>query len=226
MAALSLLNSIPEYSVRAMEQYADPMAVAPWLSGVDSAHIGAGVFSVFFLEGSMTIPWQDAFFGFLDAASDPQYGISRKGDIASGRKPAWLFMGDWFHYLFCYYACRKPFPNGERLVDSCIDLYIHKQFPDSFGKGQRFLDIDWAFSLNRAAIQTGYRLEESRALLREFAYSYIQYLEKSSLDEIQWADLHLLFGAVCGLAELQLALPGELISTRPLRQVLDSRPFI
>ena len=226
MAALNLLGEVPEFSVRAMERYADPMAVAPWLKTVDSAHIGAGVFSVFFLEGNMTPSWQNAFFAYLDAESDPKYGISRRGDIDSGRKPGWLFMGDWFHYLFCYYACRRPFPNADRLVDSCIDLYINKQFPDSFGKGQRFLDIDWAFSLNRAAIQSVYRLEDSRSILKEFAYTYTWYLEQSSMDEIQWDDLHLLFGAVCGLAELQIALPGELISTRPLRQVLESRPFI
>ena len=39
-------------------------------------------------------------------------------------------------------------------------------------------------------------------------------------------DLHALFGAVCALAELQLALPGELRSSVPLRNVLDRRPFI
>ncbi len=35
-----------------------------------------------------------------------------------------------------------------------------------------------------------------------------------------------LFGAVCCLAELQLALPGEIISSVPLKNVLDRRPFI
>jgi hypothetical protein len=35
-----------------------------------------------------------------------------------------------------------------------------------------------------------------------------------------------LFGAVCALAELQRALPGEIRSERPLRLVLDRRPFI
>ena len=39
-------------------------------------------------------------------------------------------------------------------------------------------------------------------------------------------DLHGLFGAVCALAELQLALPGEVESTVPLKSVLDRRPFI
>ena len=39
-------------------------------------------------------------------------------------------------------------------------------------------------------------------------------------------DLHLLFGMVCCLAELQQALPGTFRTQRPLRLVLDRRPFI
>ena len=39
-------------------------------------------------------------------------------------------------------------------------------------------------------------------------------------------DLHMLFGSVCALAELQSALPGMIITEKPLRLVLDRRPFI
>ncbi len=39
-------------------------------------------------------------------------------------------------------------------------------------------------------------------------------------------DLHLLFSVTCCLAELQAALPDCLPSTKPLRLVLDRRPFI
>ena len=39
-------------------------------------------------------------------------------------------------------------------------------------------------------------------------------------------DLHALFGSVCCMAELQSALPGKIISAKPLRLVLDRRPFI
>ena len=39
-------------------------------------------------------------------------------------------------------------------------------------------------------------------------------------------DLHMLFGAMCAVAEMQLALPGEIKSTIPLKNVLDRRPFI
>jgi hypothetical protein len=39
-------------------------------------------------------------------------------------------------------------------------------------------------------------------------------------------DLHDLFGSVCAIAELQQALPGEIVTARPWRLVLDRRPFI
>ena len=64
-------------------------------------------------------------------------------------------------------------------------------------------------------------------LLRDCAGQFVSYL--ASVDETRdegMNDLHALFGAVCALAELQLALPGELRSSVPLRNVLDRRPFI
>ena len=120
----------------------------------------------------------------------------------------------------------EEFPNAERLVDSCMDMYDKGFMPDSFGRGQRFLDIDWAFTLNRASVQTGYRLGECRERLRSFSKNFTSYLADSDMSEPQWRDMHLMFGAVCALSELQSALPGELKSRRSLRQVLDIRPFI
>ena len=90
-----------------------------------------------------------------------------------------------------------------------------------------FLEIDLVFTLNRASMQSGYRREDAVLVIRHLADSYISYLEQ--LDEAThdfWNDLHLLFGAVCALSEMQIALPGEIISKQPLRQILDRRPFI
>ena len=39
-------------------------------------------------------------------------------------------------------------------------------------------------------------------------------------------DLHALFGNLCAFAELQQALPGFVRTDRPLKLVLDRRPFI
>ena len=65
-------------------------------------------------------------------------------------------------------------------------------------------------------------------LIREFAEKYLDYLEEDieNAYKTRFDDLHMLFGAMCAVAEMQLALPGEILSTVPLKNVLDRRPFI
>ena len=97
----------------------------------------------------------------------------------------------------------------------------------TFGKAIGFAEIDWIYTLHRASAQEGYRVDEAKALIREFAKGYIEYL--NGLDykaHNGWNDLHALFGCVCALAELQIALPGEIETDYPLKLVLDRRPFI
>ena len=232
MGALELFDELPLYPVKGMDEYRDVSKVSSWLDGLNwstcrgSGHIGAGVFSALYLERTITTEWMDAFFGYLTENADSRYGMNLKGMFEKGEAPVWLHMGDWFHFLFCFFAANRAFPYADKLVDSCLDMYYEDKMDPTFGKGQRFLDIDWAFTLNRAAHQSGHRLDEAKDVLRTFAKSYVVYLEESPLTEPQWNDLHLCFGAICGLAEIQRALPGEIMSERTLRQILERRPFI
>ena len=89
------------------------------------------------------------------------------------------------------------------------------------------MEIDWIFAMNRAGRQTPYRFHEVKALLKDCAEKFLPYLD--SLDEETddgLNDLHMLFGAVCAIVELKLALPGKIETTVPLKNVLDRRPFI
>lgn len=232
VAALELFSESPRYDITALDRYRSASSAAELLSSLEwattnrSGHIGAGIFSALYLTKTMTPGWEDAFFDWLTENSDPETGISVKGAVSAGLIPMWNHMADWFHFLFCFHASRRAFPNAERLVDSCITMYDKKLMPESFGRGQRFLDVDWTFTLNRASVQSGYRLGESRERLEAFARGFTDYLRDSDLSEPQWRDMHLMFGAVCALSELQTALPGLLRSRRALRQVLDIRPFI
>lgn len=232
MGALELFDEMPLYPIKGMDEFRDVSKIPAWLEGLNwstcrgSGHIGAGVFSSLYLEKTISLEWMDAFFGYLTDNADPDCGMNLKGMFAKNEAPVWLHMGDWFHFLFCFFAANRAFPYADKLVDSCLDMYYEDKMDATFGKGQRFLDIDWAFTLNRAAIQSGHRLEEARNVLRKFTKDYVEYLEASKDDEPQWNDLHLCFGAICGLAELQRALPGEIVSTLTLRQILEKRPFI
>ena len=81
--------------------------------------------------------------------------------------------------------------------------------------------------MNRASREAGYRVDEAKDRIRKFADIYIKNLENTDYEKDEhWNDLHMLFGASCALAELQLALPGEIETDYPLKTVLDRRPFI
>jgi hypothetical protein len=95
------------------------------------------------------------------------------------------------------------------------------------GLGVRFNEIDWVYCLNRAGRRSGHRFAETQKTLQGFSDRYIPFL--NSLDATTHDglnDLHSLFGTMCALAELQQALPGTILTERPLRLVLDRRPFI
>jgi hypothetical protein len=101
--------------------------------------------------------------------------------------------------------------------------------PEKYGmiKCCTFIDIDVFFCLNRAMRQTPYRFDEGKAALEQYAEKYIEFM--SNIDyahDDSFNDLHMLFGAVCCLAELQMALLGKILTSKPLRLVLDRRPFI
>ena len=69
--------------------------------------------------------------------------------------------------------------------------------------------------------------EQVREALLDFADIYVDYLNSLDYEKDEgFNDLHMLFGACCALAELQTALPGKIITEKPLRLVLDRRPFI
>ena len=90
-----------------------------------------------------------------------------------------------------------------------------------------FINIDIIYSITRSMRQTPHRFWECKAALEKYAEDYLAVLLAIDFEHDEsFNDLHMLFGAVCALAELQTALPGKLLTTKPLRLVLDRRPFI
>lgn len=233
-AALELFDAKPKYPLTGLEKFCTKEGLYDLLDNllwVDSpwnnAHQGAGIFAAFILNGYATPEWQEWYFDWLDAQADPEFAISRAGAVQAGKQEPQYHLYGWFHYLFNYTFARRPYPHAKALVDTVIDLYRDNKLRYDFGKNVGFCEIDWIYTVHRAACQIGYRVEEARALMRDMAGKFIPYLEAvDPKTDKGWDDLHMLFGATCAIAELQLALPGEIFTSYPLRPVLDRRPFI
>ena len=234
IAALELFDAGPLYPLAALDAYRAPegirdfVAALPWVGNPNlHGHDGAGAFAALYLTGLHDPAWQKAYFDWLAEHCDPNYGLSVKG-VVNVRRSAAIHLFNWFHYLFNFHACDRAIPYPEKLIDSCIDLFERMDFPQGFDTQCGFWEIDWIFCLNRASRQTKHRFAEVRRSLREERAILLDFLH--SRDEIaelrNGNDLHMLFGTVCALAELQLALPGEMETDTALRNVLDRRPFI
>lgn len=230
-AALELFDALPEYPVHDLLKYKDRDALYAKLESLDwentpwpQSHQGAGLFAALVITRAVDAQWMKWYFDWLREKCDPEAGMSYAGRL--GKAPLNHHLNGWFHYLFNHNYARMPFPYPEKLIDSCLDMYAGSALGEMFGRQCNFAEIDWVFAVNRAMRQTPHRFHECRGALRDFAKKYVANLEALDEKDETLNDLHMLFGAVCCLAELQLALPGEIISTVPLKIVLDRRPFI
>lgn len=235
-AALELFDAAPLYPMKALEPYLKPGKLEEFLENIGwydnpwtQSHNGAGIFVAMNLSGEATPDWNRRYFDWFWREADPETGLWRKGFTTKpGTKPLYMHMAGTFHYLFNHEWAHMPLKYPEKLIDSCIEMYkTPGMLPATFGKQCNFIEVDWIFCLTRASRQTPHRFEEIRECLRDFAEKYLHYWRDMNPETDESAnDLHMLFGGVCALAELQQTLRGELISDFPLKLVLDRRPFI
>lgn len=232
LAALELFDAQPLYPLTDLMKYLDKEELYKFLENLNwhgvpwsQSHQGAGLYASMVITRTCDLQWQNDYFAWLRDNCDPEMGMSKKGSFG-GDIPAHHMYG-WFHYLFNHEYGRRAIPCVDKLIDSCIDMYVNKTMDAVYGKEVGFMEIDWVFCMNRASRQTAHRFDEVKALLWEFAQGFIEYLDSLDVEtDDRFNDLHMLFGAVCALAELQLALPGKIETTVPLKIVLDRRPFI
>ena len=238
-AALELFDKYPSYPFTALRQFDDIPTFYKMLDDLDwvsapwpQSHQGAGVFAAKVIVERPSLEWQNAYFDYLDGHCDKEIGMSRAGAVIPRPSDGMILydhhLNGWFHYCFNYNHCHRQFPCTETFIDTLIKMYNKQMLGTKFfGKSIGFREIDWVFPINRATWQIGYRREEAKELMRDFALKYVDYI--NSLDvktHEEFNDLHALFGAICCLSELQLALPGEILTTKPMKNVLDRRPFI
>jgi hypothetical protein len=235
IAALELFDAKPRHSVQALASLKEPATMERFLDGLNwkddpwnASHQGAGLYVALVLTGAVGMDWQDRYFGWLWEESDPATGFLRRGYVPDPRTAdgkVFHHLAGTFHYLFNMEYARRPLRYPAAMVDSCLEIRRRNVFAMTNWVG--FSEIDWVYCLNRAVRQSGHRYREVREALETMASDHVAYL--MGLDwrtHGAWDDLHCLFGALCSLAELQQALPGFLRTPRPLRLVLDRRPFI
>lgn len=197
---------------------------SPW----NNSHLGAGLYVSLMLSGAADRGWENAYFDWFYQEADPVTGLWRKDCVlASGAALVFEHMAGSFHYLFNHEYAARPLRYPEKMIDTCLQLYHDRALPDYFGIRCGFIEMDWIYCLTRASRQTPYKYYEVKEALRDFAGKYIDYLmEEDPKRNHYFDDLHMLFGSVCALAELYRALPGEFSAAKPLKLVLDRRPFI
>ena len=244
LAALELFDAKPLYKLTALHKYYNKTELYALLDGLDwktnpwqQSHLGAGIYAAFVNAGEITEEFSSAYFSWLTENADPVTGFWKKGfagdavcapeRTVNGKASLYNCMAGGFHYLFNMQYAGVPMPYPERIIDSCINLFKENGLPDTFMRKCNFLEVDWLYCLTRAGRQTDYRRAERLALIEEFAETYCGNLMKLDfMHDEHFNDLHLLFGACCALAELQSVLPDKIVTDKPLRLVLDRRPFI
>ena len=235
LGTLELFDAKPLYRLSAYDKFRTKEELYKFLDELDwgfrvwqSSHKGAGLYSAMNITGEATPEWNGWFFDWLWNETDEESGFWRKG-----RAQEFLYrnMGSGFHYLFCLEHGKMPLRYPDKVIDTCLKLYYEQMMNPTpnhiFGKKISFVEIDWVYYISRAARQTTHRADEVKRAISEFAESYIDYLLSLDLEtHVGTDDIHDLFGALCCVADLQTLLPGQIISDKPLRLVLERRPFI
>ena len=244
-AALELFDAKPLYPLKGLHRYFDKSELYSLLDGLDWAcnpwpesHKGAGVYAALVCADEITPEFSENYFAWFKENADPVSGFWKKGyadkalknpKSAGTKEPACLYevMAGGFHYLFNHEHAHMPLEYPERVIDSCLDMFRDYGVCSIMNNSVGFIQIDWIFCLTRASRQTSYKWDQVREALLDFADIYVDYLNSLDYEKDEgFNDLHMLFGTMCALAELQSAFPGRFLTDKPLKLVLDRRPFI
>ena len=234
-AALELFDAKPLYKTTALGEFTTKDGLYrllekevewnnnPWRE----SHKGAGILPCLTNTDMVGLEWKNWYFDWMWEHSDDKTGFFWGIDEDSSCEPLYRHMAGGFHYLFNHEAERRPMRYPEKIIDSCLYLMQGLEEKPKFAHHCDFIDIDVVYCLTRAMRQSPHRFYEGKKALDEFADKYIDMMLNIDYEtDKHFNDLHCLFGAVCCLCELQAALPGKIITSKPLKLVLDRRPFI
>ncbi len=229
--ALNLLDAVPLYQATGFEVYSTKEGLFSFMNQIDwarnpwlGAHLGAGIYGSMLLTGTAGDEWEDYYFEWLDENADAATGLWKK-DALEGAEP-FHYLASTFHYVFNYEYAKRALPYPKELLNTCIKAYQDGVCMD-FSKSVGWPDIDFTYMLARVQRRAGIKYEETQTILKEIADGLITQLLAMDAEQSETLnDLNTLFAIVCALAVLQDALPGYIRTSKPLKLVLDKRPFL
>lgn len=228
LGALELFDAAPLHplafadEVRTSEQLEAFFDSFDWREGVyRQSHNGAGIAAALALvPGTVGPEWFDAYFRLTDAKFDPANGM-----MGDGKPPEGDFdqVGGTFHYAFMYEHFGRAMPYPAARTDAILGL----QRDDGTWHERNiwWLTLDALYMLDRDQRRLPHRPDDVRAAI---ARATAAAAERIATPEVRdGMTPHQLTATVNLFAIAQQALGrDEIVTDRPLRLVLDRRPFI
>jgi len=230
LAAMQLLDLTPQYPVKMGAEYAAPRAflnTLDWRTAVyTDSHKGAGVGSIYALAPALGTPkWFADYFAACDELFDQNNGLMGKDKPPGGDSDQ---IGGTFHYSFLYQNFNRHMPYPERRIDSVIRL----QLPDGYWMttSHLWMTLDAIYLMTRTLRYCPHRFDDVRnVVLRVMGILMRDVFSAEGRKQTFTGRLavHSVTAAISIAAEAQQFLGAkEVITERPLKLVLDRRPFI
>jgi hypothetical protein len=230
LGAMQLLDLTPQYPVKMDAQYSDPrvfLRTLDWRKEVyHESHKGAGVGAIFALVPELGTPkWFSEYFGACDELFDSHNGLMGIDKPVTGDSDQ---IGGTFHYSFLYEHFNRHMPFPEQRIDSVIRL----QQTDGYWMqtNHLWMTLDALFLMTRSLRYCPHRFNDVQAVVR----GVMARLQRDVYSPAGRAKtfvgplaVHSVTAAISIAAEAQRFLgAAEVVTERPLRLVLDRRPFI
>ncbi len=229
--ALNLLDEAARCEVNGFKKYLDKAELFSFMDNIDwdenpwlGAHLGAGIYASMVLTDTATEEWEDNYFEWLNDNQDQKTGLWAKK--CSFKAEEFHYLAAAFHYIFNYEYAKREIPCASNLLKTCIDAYNSGKCMD-FAKDFGWPDIDFTYMLVHLQRRCGMYYDEVNRILREIADGLAtQLLNLDEAKRKKLENINTLFAIICALAVLQEACPGYIKTDKPLKLVLDKRPFL
>ncbi len=232
--ALELFEARLPHPPHAVMEHSEPERLPDFLHSLNwsehpkqsCSHISA-LFNILRLTEEAGPAWSNQLFGWVAKETDENTGLLRKECIAPVEVDGqWTLLPNFiatYYLLTAQIHSSHPHPMPWRLIDTGLEIMEYHS--SLFCKDMGGRHLPWVYTLHRCRHLSPHRFEEIQQHLQHFSRRYLDFL-RSRQNSAKFHDLHYLQWTLNTLAELQMALPGQFFSRRPLRSSLDRCVFL